>query len=874
MAQIIGYVKSVEGGSFFVKDAKGHIRQLKEGEAIHNGELVYGASNNIQSAQIIVDVTLKGAGDIVIGGNGALAFDTSLLEGIFTHHDAVVYVNSVHDAVAAIAPKEAPAASADNGETTAGETAAGDTVTNTETPTDTFAARTGAVADVSTGLSSVVNGGVSATFNGTNTPDVNDQPVVANVAGIVNEALDGLNIISGQLLASDADITDTQTFFAVDSSLLVNGIPAAGVTFTLNPDGTYQVSGDFNRLAVGENATVSFQYYAVDNGLPIGAPHASLPATVTITVMGTNDQPVVSDINVNTNGKEQVVKDALPGDTYQTIVFESHDATDAIGEDDTKEDITTTFGGSLATVMDDDVSDTHTYRLVEESARVSSENVRGLGVTVDPSTGDYTVSGNFNALAAGETATVTFRYVADDGRGFDGTDGINEKSLSEPKTVTLTITGTNDQPVVSDVVVAEPIVEVLEGSNLNLLRGLATATDDDLSDTHKYYGVTDGEMVIIKVIEAPKNVIIDPRVWVNTDGTYSVKGDFNALAEGEKAIISFQYYAVDSSVTQLNGESNTSELKTVTLTVTGTNDQPIVSDVTTTATETNGTQTFSGQLALTTDLDTTDTHTFQQTGTASVMASNEVVSVTDFSVAVAANGTYTVNGNFDHLAAGETATVTFQYTVTDDSGTSNAISAPKTVTLTVTGTNDQPIVSDVNVNGTGEVVGLDTLNDSGYSLLLAPQEQLFTALENNLNQIDLNFTASSVGTFNIQIVDAIGHVVYTSDVINVLGGGENIISAPISAVLTPGENYRIQFTNITGSLNAELTNPAQPVDGLGLIWHNYLYDHQDMKIKLTYGSGAIVILETNGVETIHEGKLVLTTDLDTTDTHTYQLVDK
>ena len=88
MARVIGYVKSLEQGTFFVKDAKGNVRQLKVGEAILEGEQVYGAPNNSKDAKIIVDIALEGMGDLVIAGNGALNFDTSLLKGVFAHDDA------------------------------------------------------------------------------------------------------------------------------------------------------------------------------------------------------------------------------------------------------------------------------------------------------------------------------------------------------------------------------------------------------------------------------------------------------------------------------------------------------------------------------------------------------------------------------------------------------------------------------------------------------------------------------------------------------------------------------------------------------------------------------------------------------------------
>ena len=65
----------------------------------------------------------------------------------------------------------------------------------------------------------------------------------------------------------------------------------------------------------------------------------------------------------------------------------------------------------------------------------------------DRSTG-FDLVGNFNALAAGETATVTFMYTVDDQESFGGEDDNHESSISEPKLVTITVTGTNDQPVI------------------------------------------------------------------------------------------------------------------------------------------------------------------------------------------------------------------------------------------------------------------------------------------------------------------------------------------------------------------------------------------------------------------------------------------
>ncbi|MDD5052923.1 MAG: Ig-like domain-containing protein, partial [Sulfuricurvum sp.] len=154
MARVIGYVKSFESGIFFVKETNNNTHQLKVGEAIYEGEFVYGAQSNPKNAQIIIDITLKDSGDLVLAGNGALRFDTSLLKGIFTHDDAVINQESVK-AVLALSGNvntdlETELKKLDV--THSGhETAAGDILTNKEhASSDIFYDRTGLVEDVST----------------------------------------------------------------------------------------------------------------------------------------------------------------------------------------------------------------------------------------------------------------------------------------------------------------------------------------------------------------------------------------------------------------------------------------------------------------------------------------------------------------------------------------------------------------------------------------------------------------------------------------------------------------------------------------------------------------------------------------------------
>ena len=95
----------------------------------------------------------------------------------------------------------------------------------------------------------------------------------------------------------------------------------------------------------------------------------------------------------------------------------------------------------------------------------------------------------------------------------------------------------------------DEVLTTFEGS-------LATATDADAEDTHEYF------LVAGSINDASASVN------VATDGTYTLSGDFNYLAKGEKATVEFNYVAVDSS----GAENSTSDEATVSLTITGTDD--------------------------------------------------------------------------------------------------------------------------------------------------------------------------------------------------------------------------------------------------------------------------------------------------------------
>jgi len=852
MAHSIGTIKEISG-IVIARSASGEERVLHVGDTINFEDTIstIGAGSHVVLA-------LADGREIALNGNDGVLLDQSVYaagegfgqDAVVSGHtmNAVNSNQSVADIQAALlAGKDINQLEA----TAAGDTAAGAGGANLVSGFATAQYMTGGSESTVTADYRTLGGGAGGALAfdaGGTVIDPNDQPLVSDVAASQNEALDGTNTFTGTLVGTDADTGDILTYALVDSSVAVdNPLITSPITVTVNADGTYSVNGDFNALAAGESATVTFQYVANDgqgfDGTDgVNASSISTPATVTLTITGTNDQPVVSNVDANTNATSlydlvasgasletiqnladagisnsgstptdgSAVQFTMTTNANETVSFNwnftdaEHDASDgaqyndfsfvivdgvmttledslatdvngntifsytfttagehvitfgvmnsgdttvdsslsvthidggvitniqSVGDVTTStavyessdpvssvEDTTTTFTGSLATATDDDVNDTHTYAIVDNSVSVNNELITTLPTVTVNADGTYSVSGDFNALAAGETVTITFQYVANDGRGFDGSDGINESSISAPATVTLTITGTNDQPIVSDVSVdAQP--EALDG--VNTFTGTLVASDADVSDTHTFHVVEDSLSVESDV------AIGTPTLVVNEDGTYSVVGDFNALAAGESATVTFQYYAVDSSSTQANDESNTSEPATVTLTIMGTNDQPVVSDVTTSVNEVDlsDTQahedfTYTGQLNVS-DNDTSDTHTFSiangsfhvsittvgSDGSESTMslpswAVNVLVLTHQLEITLNADtGEYTVSSTlFNTLGSNQSMSVSFDYSANDNTGydgsdgtNESSQSNTATATLVVQGTNDQPV---------------------------------------------------------------------------------------------------------------------------------------------------------------------------------------
>jgi VCBS repeat-containing protein len=147
-----------------------------------------------------------------------------------------------------------------------------------------------------------VNGAVTITVTGTNA-----QPLVVDVD--VNAEEDS-SAVSGNFVGTDIDTTDELIFTII-------GSPADGTVIN-NNNGTftYDPGSSFQDLAQGATRDVTFNYTATDNS---GAGNAtSLTGTVKITVIGTNDQPTVSNINASAVEDGSAITSSFSGTDFDS----------------------------------------------------------------------------------------------------------------------------------------------------------------------------------------------------------------------------------------------------------------------------------------------------------------------------------------------------------------------------------------------------------------------------------------------------------------------------------------------------------------------------------------------------------------------------
>jgi VCBS repeat-containing protein len=381
---------------------------------------------------------------------------------------------------------------------------------------------------------------------------------------------------------------------------------------------------DSDALTAPGSRTVSFQ---VDDGAATG----NLSNTVSRTIaVSTNQPPTAGNVSASTRKNAAIDIDVL-------------------------------------THASDPDGDTVSVASVDTTGTKGTVSVNGDGTI------HYDPNGQFQGLTQGQTATDTFTYQVSDGHQTSGS-----------ATVTVTINGSNDLPVIlnvetsplsypaqspptavtSTLTISDDDDSAMSGATVSITAGLS-ADDDTLSFTDQN-GITGSYTAATGVLTlAGAGSIADYR-----DALRSVKfstSDNSASPAGR---------TVSFTVTDSTGATSTPAQRGISVSKAA----PTAADVSASTTKNAAT-----------DIDVLS-HATGPAGDTLAVASVDTTG-TKGTVSVNGDGTihYDPNGQFQSLTQGQTATDTFTYKVADGAQTSSSA----TVTVTINGVSDPPVISNV-----------------------------------------------------------------------------------------------------------------------------------------------------------------------------------
>ncbi|WP_095082316.1 VCBS domain-containing protein [Pseudomonas sp. Irchel s3h17] len=614
---------------------------------------------------------------------------------------------------------------------------------------------------------------VTITLTGTN-----DQPTltIADTTGAMNEGNATATLSdSGALSFADLDSNDVVTVSQTSN----NDIAWSGGTldeaqaavlvagFSVDQDSwNYSSSQNLDFLRAGETISFSYAVMASDDS---GAGNAvSATQTVTITLTGSNDQPTLTITDtigaMNEGNAMATLSDS------GALSFSDLDSNDVVTVSQTSNDDIAWSGGTLDAA--------------QAAALVA-------GFSVDQDSWNYSSSQNLDFLRAGETISFSYAVVASDNSGAGN-------AASAAQTVTITLTGTNDQPTLT---IADTIGAMNEGNATATLSDSGVLSFADL-DSHDVVTVSQtfnhdltwngGTLDAAQATALVAGFSVDQDSW-----NYSSSQDLDFLRAGETISFSYAVVASDNS-----GAGNAvSAMQTVTITLTGTNDQPTltITDTIGAMNEGNATATLSDSGALSfADLDSHDVVTVSQTFNHDIAWSGGTLGAVQAAALVAGfsvdqdSWNYSSSQNLDFLRAGETISFSYAVVASDDSGAGNAASATQTVAITITGSNDAPVLSFA--------VG----NDAG-----AVQEDTKLTVNGQFSSADIDHDATATwsiagtdtGTYGSIAVDNTGKWSYT------LANGTNGVASAVQS-LKAGEShdevFSVQVSDGLGGVDTQL----------------------------------------------------------------------
>ena len=499
------------------------------------------------------------------------------------------------------------------------------------------------------------------------------------------------------LLTNDTDVDNNDirvnTFDAISAlgaTVTVDtnwkSLGANSGTFTYDPRAAGIAAQE---LSVGEIGFDTFTYTLIEENDPATNGYgftSQTSGTVTITLTGVNDAPIVSDTSIAAVEDGVTVNGSFVGDD----------------------------------VDHDDDGSTISYSIVADLGI-------GEGSVVNNNDGTFTFDpgSDFQNLADGETRDVFFTYKATDSQAIDSTmDAI----------VTVTVTGVNDSPIAGD------DLRTVDQNIVTTEGGLPTAgvllndTDIDASDV-----LTVTKLGAQNLVAGTMTTFTNrgARLTLDADGSFIYDPTFSteltAMDVGDSVNDSVQYTMSD----QL-GVTSTA---TLTFTVNGVNDAPLaVIDAYAIGQDEVLSVAASGLMSNDSDPDADDTISVTEFGTTGNLSGTSSLGAT---VVLNANGafSYDPSGSVTLQALSRTDAPlddTFIYEITD----SNGATATATVTVTVSGTNKAP-VANPDVFATTEDVALPV--DAARNILTNDTD----AESDPLTVTGINGSANMTGTSNL-----------------------------------------------------------------------------------------------------------------------------
>ncbi|MBD9626706.1 tandem-95 repeat protein [Ensifer sp. ENS06] len=586
---------------------------------------------------------------------------------------------------------------------------------------------------------------VTITITGTN-----DAPVITSDAqgGVVTEIADkatGENTAThtqgGTIGFSDVDTLDEHS-----ASFTANGNGYLG-TFALDPlnQATDKVGWSFNvadsvldSLQAGQTLTQAYDV-TVDDGKG-----GTATQTVTITITGTNDAPIIT--SGTQSGSVTEIADKATGETTATH----------------------TQGGTIG------FSDVDT--LDEHNVSFTANDNGYLGTfALDPvdQAGDKVgwtfkvADGVIDSLQAGQSLTQTYDVTIDDGHGGTAT-----------QTVTITITGTNDAPIITSGTQSGSVTEIAdkatgENTAMHTQGGTIGFSDVDTLDTHSASFTANGNGYLGTFALDPLNQTTDKVGW-----------SFNVADSVLDSLQAGQTLTQAYDVTVDDGKGGTAT-QTVTITITGTNDVPIITSGTQSGSvteiadkatgENTATHTHGGTIGFS-DVDTLDEHGASFTANGNGYLGTFALGTLDQAGNAVGWSFNVVDSVLDSLQSGQKLTQTYDVTVDDGKGGK----ATQTVTITITGTNDAPVITSVSQGG-----AVTEIADGATGENTATHTHGGTIGFSDVDTLDTHsasFTAQGggyLGTFSLgslnQSTDSVGWSFQVADnVLDSLNAGETL----------------------------------------------------------------------------------------------------